>query len=101
MINVVLGTMSLVGPRPHAISSRAGGVLFDDAVRFYHSRHRVKPGITGWAQVCGWRGETTSIEQIKRRIEHDIFYIEHWSLGFDLWIIARTIFGGFVGRNAY
>lgn len=101
LINVVLGTMSLVGPRPHAISSKAGGVLFDDAVRFYHARHRVKPGITGWAQVCGWRGETTNIEQIKHRIEHDIFYIEHWSLWFDLWIIARTIFGGFTGHNAY
>jgi len=101
LINVVLGSMSLVGPRPHAISSKAGGVLFDDAVRFYHARHRVKPGITGWAQVNGWRGETANIEQIKHRIEHDVYYIEHWSLWFDLWIILRTIVGGFTGRNAY
>ncbi len=100
-LNVLRGEMSVVGPRPHATAAKAGGLLYPEAVRGYHARHRVKPGITGWAQVNGWRGETETVEQIARRVEHDLYYIEHWTVGFDLWIVLRTIFGGFAGRNAY
>ncbi|MBL8705608.1 MAG: undecaprenyl-phosphate glucose phosphotransferase [Rhodospirillales bacterium] len=100
-LNVLRGDMSVVGPRPHATAAKAGGLLYPEAVRGYHARHRVKPGITGWAQVNGWRGETETVEQIARRVEHDLYYIEHWTVAFDLWIVARTIFGGFAGRNAY
>lgn len=100
-LNVLRGEMSVVGPRPHATAAKAGGLLYPEAVRDYHARHRVKPGITGWAQVNGWRGETETVEQIVKRVEHDLYYIDHWSVGLDLWIVARTILGGFVGRNAY
>ncbi len=99
--NVLRGEMSIVGPRPHATAAKAGTVLYQDAVRYYDARHRMKPGITGWAQVNGWRGETETIEQIERRVEHDLYYIENWSIALDLWIIVRTIFGGFMGRHAY
>ena len=100
-INVVRGEMSIVGPRPHALSAKAAGILYPDAVQDYHSRHRVKPGITGWAQVNGWRGETDTIEQIAKRVEHDLYYIEHWSLTLDLKIILRTIVSGFTGSHAF
>lgn len=101
LINVLKGDMSLVGPRPHATSAKAGGHLYEDAVDAYAARHRVKPGITGWAQVNGWRGETDTVEKIERRVEHDLFYIENWSLGFDLFILLRTAFV-FVGhRDVY
>ncbi len=99
--NVLRGEMSIVGPRPHATAAKAGAVLYQDAVRYYDARHRMKPGITGWAQVNGWRGETETIEQIERRVEHDLYYIENWSIALDLWIILRTVFGGFMGRHAY
>ena len=100
-INVLRGEMSIVGPRPHALSAKAGRVLYQDAIRYYDARHRVKPGITGWAQVNGWRGETETIEQIQKRVEFDLYYIEHWSVWLDLKIIIRTILGGFTGRHAY
>lgn len=100
-INVLRGEMSVVGPRPHALMSKAGGVLYHEAVENYHWRHRVKPGITGWAQVNGWRGETETLEQIRKRVEHDIYYIQNWSLLLDAQIILRTIFGGFTGHKAY
>jgi Undecaprenyl-phosphate glucose phosphotransferase len=100
-LNVVRGEMSIVGPRPHAIAAKAGPLLYQEAVKHYDSRHRVKPGITGWAQVNGWRGETNTVEQIRKRVEHDVYYIEHWSIAFDLRIIVRTIVGGFTGRNAF
>ena len=100
-LNVLRGDMSVVGPRPHATAAKAGGLLYPEAVRGYHARHRVKPGITGWAQVNGWRGETETVEQIARRVECDLYYIEHWTVAFDLWIVLRTVFGGFAGRNAY
>ncbi|HLI14221.1 MAG TPA: undecaprenyl-phosphate glucose phosphotransferase [Alphaproteobacteria bacterium] len=100
-INVLRGEMSIVGPRPHALAAKAGGLLYQDAVRYYDARHRMKPGITGWAQVNGWRGETQTIEQIQKRVEHDLYYIEHWSILLDLRIIARTVLGGFTGRYAY
>jgi Undecaprenyl-phosphate glucose phosphotransferase len=99
--NVLFGDMSVVGPRPHATLCKAGGVLYQDAVENYDWRHRVKPGITGWAQVNGWRGETETVEQIRKRVEHDIYYIENWSLLLDIQIILRTIFGGFTGTKAY
>ncbi|MGH6969239.1 MAG: sugar transferase, partial [Stellaceae bacterium] len=100
-INVLRGEMSIVGPRPHAISAKAGGVLYHDAVRYYDARHRMKPGITGWAQINGWRGETQTIEQIQRRVEYDLYYIEHWSVLLDLKIILRTIMVGFTDARAY
>ena len=100
-INVLRGDMSVVGPRPHALAAKADGLLYQDAVREYAARHRVKPGITGWAQVNGWRGETATLEQIEKRVEHDLFYIDNWSILLDLKIVLRTIFGGFTGRYAY
>jgi Undecaprenyl-phosphate glucose phosphotransferase len=100
-INVLRGEMSVVGPRPHALAAKAGGLLYPEAVKDYHARHRVKPGITGWAQVNGWRGETETVEQIEKRVEHDLHYIDNWSLALDLRIVLRTILGGFTGRNAF
>jgi Undecaprenyl-phosphate glucose phosphotransferase len=100
-INVLRGEMSIVGPRPHALAAKAGGLLYQDAVRAYDARHRVKPGITGWAQVNGWRGETETTEQIAKRVEHDLYYIENWSLLLDLQIILKTVFGSFTGSAAY
>jgi putative colanic acid biosynthesis UDP-glucose lipid carrier transferase len=90
--------MSLIGPRPHAVAhNRYFAGIIDD----YLGRHRVKPGITGWAQVNGLRGETTTAEQMRLRVQHDLYYIDHWSLWFDLKILLLTIFVGFVHENAY
>ena len=100
-INVLRGEMSIVGPRPHALSAKAAGRLYQEAVRQYTARHRVKPGITGWAQVNGWRGETDTLEQIRKRVEHDLVYIDNWSLWFDMRIILLTLFKGFTGSNAF
>lgn len=100
-INVLLGDMSVVGPRPHALAAKAGPLQYDEIVMNYGARHRVKPGITGWAQINGWRGETSTEEQIEQRVAHDFFYIANWSLLFDLRIVARTVLGGFGGRQAY
>ena len=99
--NVLKGDMSLVGPRPHALKAKAADRLYDEVVAEYAERHRVKPGITGWAQVRGWRGETDTIEKIRNRVEHDLYYIENWSLAFDLRILVMTVFCGFFSRNAY
>ncbi len=84
LINVLRGELSLVGPRPHATQTMAANQLYQDVVSGYFARHRMKPGITGWAQVNGWRGETDTIEKIERRVEHDLYYIENWSLALDL-----------------
>lgn len=100
LINVLRGEMSLVGPRPHALAASAAGIAYARAINEYPIRHRVKPGITGWAQVNGWRGETTTIEQIRRRVEHDLYYIENWSLTLDLLILGRTIFTVLSRANA-
>lgn len=100
-INVLRGDMSIVGPRPHAPRAKAGTLLYTDAIRYYDARHRVKPGITGWAQVNGWRGETDTVEQIRKRVEHDLHYIDNWSIRLDLKIIARTALGGFTGHHAF
>jgi len=101
LINVVRGDMSLVGPRPHAIAMRTAGRLYDDAVSTYLNRHRVKPGITGWAQVNGYRGEIDTIEKARARVEYDLYYIEHWSLWLDLKILLTTAPQLLARRNAY
>ena len=102
LINVVIkGNLSLVGPRPHAVHAKAADRLYDDAVDGYFARHRVKPGITGWAQINGWRGETDTEEKIQRRVEHDLYYIENWSVLFDLYILVRTPSALAKTENAY
>jgi lipopolysaccharide/colanic/teichoic acid biosynthesis glycosyltransferase len=102
LINVVFkGNLSLVGPRPHAVHAKAENRLYDEAVDGYFARHRVKPGITGWAQVNGWRGETDTQEKIQARVEHDLYYIENWSLIFDFYILAKTPFALAKSENAY
>ncbi len=102
LFNVVFkGNLSLVGPRPHAIHAKAENRLYDEAVDGYFARHRVKPGITGWAQVNGWRGETETHEKIQRRVEHDLYYIENWSVLFDLYIMAVTPLALAKTENAY
>ncbi|HZP19987.1 MAG TPA: undecaprenyl-phosphate glucose phosphotransferase [Bauldia sp.] len=91
LFNVVFkGNLSLVGPRPHAVQAKAADRLYDEVVDGYFARHRVKPGITGWAQINGWRGETDTPEKIQHRVEHDLYYIENWSALFDLYIVAMT-----------
>jgi Undecaprenyl-phosphate glucose phosphotransferase len=102
LINVVFkGDLSLVGPRPHAINQQIENRQFDEAVDGYFARHRVKPGITGWAQINGWRGELSSPDKMKGRVEHDLYYIENWSLLFDLYILARTPLALLKSENAY
>ena len=102
LINVaVKGNLSLVGPRPHAVHAKAANRLYNDVVDGYFARHRVKPGITGWAQVNGWRGETDTPEKIQRRVEYDLDYIENWSVLFDLYILAITPFSLLNSENAY
>jgi len=97
LVNVLFGDMSLVGPRPHALSHDQ---LFKSSVSLYGRRHNVKPGITGWAQVNGLRGEVTP-ETLKARIEHDLYYIDNWSLWLDLWILWRTLTSRKASQNAY
>lgn len=92
LFNVLQGGLSLVGPRPHATQAKADNALYQEAVESYYARHRVKPGITGWAQINGWRGETDTVEKIQRRVEHDLYYIENRSLLLDLYILLRTPF---------
>jgi Undecaprenyl-phosphate glucose phosphotransferase len=91
LLNVVFkNNLSLVGPRPHAVQGKLQSRLFDEAVDGYFARHRVKPGITGWAQINGWRGEVDSEEKIQKRVEFDLYYIENWSVLFDLYILLKT-----------
>jgi putative colanic acid biosysnthesis UDP-glucose lipid carrier transferase len=97
-INVLQGRMSIVGPRPHAV---AHNDYYKEQVPRYMLRHKVKPGITGWAQVHGFRGETDTLEKMEKRVEYDLYYIEHMSIWLDLKIIAMTVFKGFASRNAY
>lgn len=96
--NVLQGRMSIVGPRPHAL---AHNEQYKSLVESYMRRHKVKPGITGWAQVNGLRGETDTLHKMQRRVEHDLWYIDNWSLWIDLKIIFLTIFKGFINKNAY
>ena len=95
--NVLRGEMSLVGPRPHAVAHNEHYASIIDA---YLGRHRVKPGMTGWAQVNGLRGETDTVDKMRRRVEYDLAYIDNWTLGFDLRILLRTVLVGFVHENA-
>ena len=97
-INVLQGQMSIVGPRPHAV---AHNELYRKDIEGYMLRHLVKPGITGWAQVNGWRGETDTLEKMQKRVEFDLAYIRDWSIWFDLKIVFLTIFKGFINKNAY
>jgi putative colanic acid biosynthesis UDP-glucose lipid carrier transferase len=97
-LNVLEGSMSIVGPRPHAV---AHNELYRKKIHGYMLRHKVKPGISGWAQVNGWRGETDTLEKMEKRIEHDLDYIRNWSLLWDLQIIFMTVFGSGSRRNAY
>jgi Undecaprenyl-phosphate glucose phosphotransferase len=91
LFNVVFRhNLSLVGPRPHAVQGKVQSQLFDEAVDGYFARHRVKPGITGWAQINGWRGEIDNEEKIQKRVEFDLYYIENWSVLFDLFILLKT-----------
>jgi Undecaprenyl-phosphate glucose phosphotransferase len=98
LINVLLGQMSLVGPRPHALTHNN---QYEEQIRLYARRHNVKPGITGWAQVNGLRGETRTVRDMQRRVEHDFHYIDNWSLFFDVKILFLTIFSPKTYRNAY
>lgn len=101
LLNVLRGEMSLVGPRPHMPEARAAGRLYYELIPNYAARHRVKPGITGWAQVNGWRGPTETIDQLENRITHDLYYINNWSFGLDVMILVKTLFVGFFGENAF
>ena len=101
LFNVLRGDMSLVGPRPHALRAKAADRLYEEVVEEYASRHRVKPGITGWAQVNGWRGVTDTEDKIRRRVEHDLHYVEHWSVLFDLQILVMTIVAVIRPSNAH
>lgn len=96
--NVLIGDMSLVGPRPHATSQNE---TFAELISSFSRRHNVKPGITGWAQVNGYRGETDTLEKMQRRVEHDLHYIDNWSFLLDLKIIVMTFFSRKVHWNAY
>lgn len=99
--NALFGSLSLVGPRPHAVSAQAHNKLFYEVVDGYFARHRVKPGVTGWAQINGWRGEIDHDDKIKMRTEYDLNYIENWSLWFDLKILFLTPVRLLNTENAY
>jgi Undecaprenyl-phosphate glucose phosphotransferase len=101
LLNVLKGDMSVVGPRPHPPNTKAADKLFSDVVAKYAFRHRVKPGITGWAQVNGWRGETKTVEQIENRVACDLAYIENWSVWFDLRIMMLTVTREILSRHAF
>jgi putative colanic acid biosynthesis UDP-glucose lipid carrier transferase len=96
--NVLRGDMSVVGPRPHAVSHNEE---YRKLVSYYMLRHKVLPGITGWAQINGWRGETDTLEKMEKRVEFDLAYIRNWSMWWDVEIIFLTFFKGFVGQNVY
>jgi putative colanic acid biosynthesis UDP-glucose lipid carrier transferase len=97
-MNVLQGRMSVVGPRPHAV---AHNEQYRKAVAYYMLRHKIRPGITGWAQINGWRGETDTIEKMEMRIRYDLDYIRRWSLWMDAKIVLFTIFRSFNDKNAY
>nr|WP_289109548.1 undecaprenyl-phosphate glucose phosphotransferase [uncultured Halomonas sp.] len=96
LYNVLQGRMSLVGPRPHAMDHNE---YYKDVIEDYMQRHRVKPGMTGWAQVHGWRGNTEQLQDMKKRVEYDLYYIDNWSLGLDLKILVMTLVKGFVNHK--
>jgi putative colanic acid biosysnthesis UDP-glucose lipid carrier transferase len=97
-INVLQGQMSIVGPRPHAV---AHNEEYRKLIKGYMLRHKVKPGITGWAQINGWRGETDTLDKMEKRVEYDLAYIRDWTVWLDIKIVFLTVFKGFVDKNAY
>jgi Undecaprenyl-phosphate glucose phosphotransferase len=99
--NALFGSLSLVGPRPHAVAAKTHNKLYTEVVDGYFARHRVKPGVTGWAQINGWRGEMDTDEKIRMRTEYDLYYIENWSLWFDLKILLLTPVKLLNTENAY
>ncbi|MDB5506502.1 MAG: UDP-phosphate glucose phosphotransferase [Devosia sp.] len=102
LFNVLKGQLSIVGPRPHAMQAKADNQLYYEAVEGYFARHKVKPGITGWAQIHGWRGETDTVDKIMQRVNHDLYYIENWSILLDAYILFMTPFSLFSkSENAY
>jgi Undecaprenyl-phosphate glucose phosphotransferase len=101
LFNVLNGSLSLVGPRPHALQAKADNKLYYDVVDGYFARHKVKPGITGWAQINGWRGETDTEDKILKRVEHDLYYIDNWSVFLDIYILLKTPFSLISTDNAY
>jgi putative colanic acid biosysnthesis UDP-glucose lipid carrier transferase len=98
LLNVILGEMSIVGPRPHAV---AHNEAYRSLIQGYMVRHKVRPGITGWAQVHGLRGETRTLDEMKARVEYDLDYLRRWSLWLDLRIMARTVGIIFKDKMAY
>jgi putative colanic acid biosynthesis UDP-glucose lipid carrier transferase len=98
LLNVLKGEMSLVGPRPHAL---AHDNEYGQIIAFYAARHNVKPGLTGWAQVNGWRGATPEVNMMIRRVEHDLWYVTHWSLWLDIKILLVTVLRVCRPQNAY
>ncbi|WP_428649080.1 undecaprenyl-phosphate glucose phosphotransferase [Roseibium sp.] len=101
LFNVLAGSLSLVGPRPHAVNAHTDNKTWDDVVDGYFARHKVKPGVTGWAQINGWRGEVDTPDKIQNRVECDVYYIENWSILFDLQILFLTPFSLLNTENAY
>ena len=101
LLNVLMGDLSLVGPRPHALNAKADDKTYDKIVDEYFARHKVKPGMTGWAQINGWRGETDTYEKIRKRVEFDLYYIDNWSILFDLIILLRTPLALLSDEQAY
>jgi len=98
LLNVIEGDMSMIGPRPHAVEHNE---QYAALIGGYYGRHKVKPGITGWAQVNGLRGETQSLEKMAARVEYDVHYIENWSIWFDIKIMMMTALLGWVHKNAF
>ena len=96
--NVLQGRMSIVGPRPHAV---AHNEMYRKLIKGYMLRHKVKPGITGWAQVNGYRGETETLDKMSGRIDYDLDYLRNWSLRLDLYIVAKTVWVVLTRKNAY
>jgi lipopolysaccharide/colanic/teichoic acid biosynthesis glycosyltransferase len=101
LFNVLSGEMSLVGPRPHATATKVENQALENVVINYASRHRVKPGMTGWAQVNGWRGQMDSAQKLQERIRFDLYYIENWSILLDLRILFKTIIIVLKDRHAF
>jgi Undecaprenyl-phosphate glucose phosphotransferase len=101
LFNVLTGQLSIVGPRPHATQAKAADALYEQVADGYFARHKVKPGITGWAQINGWRGETDTREKLEQRVKHDLEYIDRWSLWFDIYIVLKTPFALLKSENAY
>ena len=101
MFNVLLGNMSIIGPHAHVTATKAAGIPFEVAESEYSSRHRVKPGIIGWAQINGYRGETDTLFKIQKRVEYDLECISKWSVWFDVYIVFMTVPAVFSTKEVY